>query len=254
MTHLPVLSSSTSGQRVVSPLHLLSLLLLEEGDGGGGAAPPAPPRPSPRAYLEEFATSSAVHYPTGATHYIIGEAYGPLNLDAADASMPVQKLLQLERILCLILEKEHTEVDGICDCVLGVVLIGPSIDGPTCEAVFAALSHYRTALRRLWALSEAGRLLSIRLQPLATQLQRGIQRAEAVTRAEAAATRAEVARLADATAANTAATAALAAEVRALTLGAGGGGGGRGGRGGQRGGGRGHRGGAAGRGGQRGGL
>lgn len=56
--------------------------------------------------------------------------------------------------------------EAICDCILGVVLIGPSIDTATCATIFAALRHYRTALPRLWALSEAGRLLAIRLQPL----------------------------------------------------------------------------------------
>ncbi len=133
--------------------------------------------PPSSASNDKLSTTSAIHYPAGATHYVIGEAYGRLDLDAADASTPVQKLLQLERILCLLLEKERTSIDNIKNCILGVVLIGPSIDDATCAAVFAALHHYRAALRRLWALSEAGRLLSIRLQPLATQLQRGVQQA-----------------------------------------------------------------------------
>ena len=201
----------------------------------GAAAAPAAGLPLAGADNERLSTTSALHYPPGSSHYIIGEAYGPLNLDTAGASKPIQKLLQLERILCFILAKEGKSVADICSCVLGVVLIGPAMDSPTCAAVFAALSHYQSSLQRLWALSVAGRLFAIRLQPLVTQLQHGLQRVEAA-RAEAAATRAELAELS-------------AKLDRVLALGAagggaaGGGGGHRGGRGGGHHGGRGtHRG------------
>jgi hypothetical protein len=112
-----------------------------------------------------------------------------LHLEGAGASTPIQKLLQLERILCFVLAKESKSIADICSCVLGVVLIGPSMDSATCAAVFAALSHYQSSLRRLWALSKAGRLLAIRLQPLVAQVQQGLQRVEA----ETAAARADVA-------------------------------------------------------------
>ena len=218
------------------------------------------------AFDDKLSTITALHYPPGATHYVIGEAYGTLNLEGAGASTPIQKLLQLERILCFILEKKRKPVADICSCVLGVVLIGPSMDSGTCAAVFAALSHYQSSLQRLWALSEAGRLLAIRLQPLVAQLLLGLQRvgagvARVVTRVEAATARAD------------AATAELSAKLDKLlalqaagSSAAGGGGGGHrvGGGGGHHsgggGGGRGYRGGGGrgrghrGGGGQRGGL
>lgn len=42
-------------------------------------------------------TNSAEHYPDGSTHYMLGEADGTLN-----RTVPVQKLLQLERLLCFL--------------------------------------------------------------------------------------------------------------------------------------------------------
>lgn len=39
------------------------------------------------------------------------------------------------------------------------------MDSGACAEVFAALSHYRTALPRLWAVSQARRLLAIPSQP-----------------------------------------------------------------------------------------
>ena len=126
---------------------------------------------------ESKSTNTMLHYPPGSTQYIIGEAYGPLNEATTSTMMPVQKLLQLERILCFIQAKEKT--DNICDCVLGVVLIGPCMDISTCKAVFAALQYYRAPLQRLWSLSAAQRLFAIRLQPLVTHVQQSLLRLEA---------------------------------------------------------------------------
>jgi hypothetical protein len=143
---------------------------------------------------DSLSTATAVHYPQGATHYVIGETYGPLNLEGAGASTPIQKLLQLERILCFILAKEDKR--DVCSCVLGVVLIGPSMDSPTCAAVFAALSHYQASLTRLWALSNASRLLAIRMQPHVTLLHqslRGVATSVARVETEVAAVRTSVA-------------------------------------------------------------
>ena len=138
-------------------------------------------------------TNTAEHYPPEATHYVVGEAYGRLNLDKPNASKPVQKLLQLERNLSFLQAKEGK--DDICSCVLGAVLIGPSMNSATCAAVFAALSNYKSALRRLWALSEAKRFFAIRLQPLVTQVHQSlnVMRANfALAEAERAADRAKV--------------------------------------------------------------
>ena len=88
----------------------------------------------------------------------------------------------------------------ICSSILGVVLIGPSLDSPTCAAVLAALSHYQSSLQRLWALSEAGRLFAIRLQQAATRAEVAATLVEvdafcAEAAATAAATRAEIAEM-----------------------------------------------------------
>ena len=140
----------------------------------------------------------------GVMHYVIGETYGPLSRCEPGATTAIQKLLKLERILCLIQAKEGKETaNDICSCVLGVVLIGPSMDSTTCAAIFATLSHYQSSLQRLWTISEAKRLFAIRLQPLRAQLLQsldemvaGVVRVEAkgdATRQEVAATREEVA-------------------------------------------------------------
>ena len=122
----------------------------------------------------DVSTSTALHYSPGSAQYVIGETYGPLNLDEPGSSTPIQKLLKLERILCVIQAKDAiVDAADIRSRVLGVVLIGPSMDSATCAAVFDALSHYKSALQRLWALSEANRLFAIRLQPLVTQQQHG---------------------------------------------------------------------------------
>ena len=121
-------------------------------------------------------SDTAMPYSPGSTHYVIGESFGPLNLgkpDASTAMMP--KLLRLERILCVIQTKDGVaEAADICSCVLGVVLIGPSMDSATCAAVFTAISCYKALLQRLWALYKAKRLLAIRLSPLETELQQDL--------------------------------------------------------------------------------
>lgn len=50
-----------------------------------------------RPPLSSSSTNSAEHYPDGSTHYMLGEADGTLN-----RTVPVQKLLQLERLLCFL--------------------------------------------------------------------------------------------------------------------------------------------------------
>lgn len=128
---------------------------------------PSSPLPFPPqlAYEDGLSTTSSVHYPPLATHYVIGESYGPLSSGAAVVTKPIQKLLQLERILCFLLAKERMKVSKIGSCVLGVIFIGPSIGSQQRTDLFESLYHYRTALKRLWALCNNGCFLSIRLQP-----------------------------------------------------------------------------------------
>ena len=141
-------------------------------------------------------TNAALHYSPGATHYVIGESFGPMNPGKPDASTALQKLLRIERILCVIQAKEGmAEAADICSCVLGVVLIGPSMDNTTCAAVFTAISGYKSALQRLWALYEAKRLLAIHLPPLVTELLQGLHDCRAnfaLDAAEDAADRAKI--------------------------------------------------------------
>ena len=142
--------------------------------------PEAPaPIPDPRherqpppheAANERLSTATAVHYPPGASHYIVGEVYGPLDSRSPSArATPIQKLLQLERILCFLLAKERKGIANICSCILGVVMIGPSLSDSVARGIYAALAANKRALKRLWALSKAGRLLAIRLQPPAAR-------------------------------------------------------------------------------------
>jgi hypothetical protein len=167
---------------------------LTAADAGGMPTQPA------GAFEDKLSSTTLLHHPPSAPHYVIGDVVGG---EGDGAPPPVQKLLQLERNLCFILEKERKPVADICSCVLGVVLIGPSMDSPTVAAVFAALSHYKSSLQRLWALSEAGRLLAIHQQPpvaqsLAVPLLLDLMRmSSGVARMEAAAnaTRAEVAKM-----------------------------------------------------------
>ena len=164
-------------------------------------------------------TDSALQYRPGAKHYVIGEKYEPLSPGERGATSAIQKLLKLERILCVIQAKEGiAEAADICRCVLGVVLIGPSMDSATCASVFATLSHYKSSLQRLWAISEAKRLFAIRLQPLVTQLLQGLHEMEAgIARVEAKkdATRQEVAAIGEAVAAMRTALTELSANAEA---------------------------------------
>jgi len=128
------------------------------------------------ALNDSLSTATAHHYPPLASHYVVGETYGPLNhAGSAAAKTPIQKLLQLERILCFLLEKEEKPV---LDCVLGVVLMGPTIDSKRCARVYAALVHYQSVLVRLWALCNTGRFLAIRLQSSAAELSRQLEAVE----------------------------------------------------------------------------
>lgn len=130
----------------------------------GGAVAIDVPLP-PDASDTTRSTRSSLHYPTGASMYVVGEAYGPLASGSAAGGTPIQKLLQLERILCFLLAKERTRIENITSCVLGVVFLGTSLDSDTCKKIFGTLHHYRTVLKRLWMLSEAGRFLVLHLPP-----------------------------------------------------------------------------------------
>ena len=103
--------------------------------------------------MSDDSTCTSKHYPSGATHYVVGEVYNPHSDSRIKGT---QKLLQLERMLCFLCAKEDKEV---LDCVAGAMFIGHHLDAPMRNMLHEALSACRNVLPQLWSLAIAQRLL-----------------------------------------------------------------------------------------------
>ena len=101
-------------------------------------------------------TSSAAHYPEGASHYVIGEAYNAIS----SLLPPFQKLLQVERTLRFLLVKENCT--RISDCVAGALFIG-FFDEHARTRMAQMLQHYAAALPLLSELQSNRRFLAINM-------------------------------------------------------------------------------------------
>ena len=111
-----------------------------------------PPRDGSSVVSDE-STCTSKHYPSGATHYVVGEVY---NSHGDSPIKGTQKLLQLERMLCFLCAKEDK---AVLDCVAGAMLLGHHFDAPMRDKLYDALSACRVALPCLWSLASAQRLL-----------------------------------------------------------------------------------------------
>lgn len=105
-------------------------------------------------------TESAKHYPDGASHYIVGEAYHTMG-----SNVPFQKLLQLERVLRFLVVKEGRS--DVLDCVAGAMFIG-SFDHAARVRMTQVLKHYAAALPLLSKLQHNNRFLAINMQQHST--------------------------------------------------------------------------------------
>lgn len=87
-------------------------------------------------------------YPPGAISYLFAEIYASLSTITLEEFL--LKLLQAERILCIILAKEKKE--NIRECVLAFFFMGPSLSDKDARAIFRTLCFYQPCFPNLWAL------------------------------------------------------------------------------------------------------
>ena len=143
-------------------------------------------------------------YPARSSLYVLAEAYAPLpSTPTINVTLSVrQKLLQLERSLTFLIEKESSERKTElfpCDCILGVLIMGPCMTAAQAAALFASLSCYHAAFPCLWALQQAGRFLALQVEsaiPAASSMvtefrQAALERLQRQTMAELKAAAAE---------------------------------------------------------------
>lgn len=107
-----------------------------------------------------LSTQSDKHYPDGASHYIVGEAYHTMG-----STVPFQKLLQLERVLRFLLVKEKQS--DVLQCIAGAVFLG-SFDESARSRMAKVLKHYSDALPLLFKLQQNRRFLAINMQQHST--------------------------------------------------------------------------------------
>ena len=113
------------------------------------------------------------NYPPNAVCYIIGEVFAPLSNKTADNF--INKLLQIEPILCIIKVKEQKK--NIRNCVLGYFFMGPKISSQLISKLYRTLEYYQSCFPNLWELqgnggSKACRLLAhvVPYSPLHTKV------------------------------------------------------------------------------------
>jgi uncharacterized coiled-coil protein SlyX len=97
--------------------------------------------------VDSDSTRSSVHYPSGATHYIVGEVYCPHGPGRSGA---VQKLLQVERILGFLVIKEGKRF--AVDCIAGMVFMGPHLNKSMRQLIVDVLTQNQDVLPWLWQL------------------------------------------------------------------------------------------------------
>ena len=127
-----------------------------------------PERPDPNvqvrdktaAYEATRSRFSVEHYPVNSAMYVVGEVCAPLG-SLNPLKRTVQKLLQAERTLQFLCAKEGKPVD---DCVLGMVFMGPHIDGALASQLFRSLEYYMDLLPCLWSLYGMKRLLGYHMR------------------------------------------------------------------------------------------
>jgi hypothetical protein len=127
-----------------------------------------PERPDPNVQeVDEAAGSSPTrsrfsvdYYPAHSAMYVLGEVYAPLGAEEP-LVRTVQKLLQAERTVQFLCAKEGKSV---CDCVLGVVFMGPHIDRVIASKLFDSLKFYQKQLPCLWSLHLMKRLLGYHMR------------------------------------------------------------------------------------------
>ena len=125
-------------------------------------------RPDPNVQVEDETAAgeatrsrfSVDYYPVNSAMYVVGEVYAPLGSQNS-LKRTVQKLLQAERTLQFLCAKEKKPVGS---CVLGMVFMGPHIDGALASQLFRSLKYYKDLLPCLWSLYEMKRLLGYHMR------------------------------------------------------------------------------------------
>lgn len=150
--------------------------------------------PVPLLPLLPLGDPPIVLYAPGANLYVAGEVYAPLAASIGFRRSAAKKLLQTERLLQFLTEKEGA--DDVCNCALVFVLMGPHTDAEMGATLFLTLEHYQRVLPCTWALQRAGRLLGLRVAGVSAAVG-AAQSSWAIAdlRAEVAGLRAEVAGL-----------------------------------------------------------
>lgn len=140
------------------------------GGAGGSASIPSPGSP----------TFSELNYPKGASMYIVGELHVPQGTKEGNEQTLVQKLLQAERSVRILLAKEGKDVQ---QCILGVIFFSSKLTLTFGKRLGNALVYYKDCLPCMWELSKLGRFLGCTLKDvhysapimrLELQLQRGL--------------------------------------------------------------------------------
>jgi hypothetical protein len=112
--------------------------------------PSTPGKNVPEQTPSSNTSFSSENYGKDALMYVIGES-----IVSNKSHTVYDKLIQAERILCMLLAKEGCT--NIRDCVLGFVLMGPTIDTKMLKLVYKTLSHYRKCFPHLWTLQGSSR-------------------------------------------------------------------------------------------------
>jgi hypothetical protein len=95
-------------------------------------------------------------YPEGASVYIVGELHVPQGSAEGNEQTLVQKLLQAERSICVLVAKEGRDLQ---QCILGVVFFSSKLTQASGKRLGNALKHYKDCLPCMWELSKLGRFL-----------------------------------------------------------------------------------------------
>jgi len=162
--------------------------------------------------------------------YVVGEAYDAENSLVITAWPLIHKMLQVERILCVLAAKEQKA--DVLTYVLGTVFVASTLTSDVCLELVTALTAVQDCLPLLWRLHCQGRFLAIHALPptalvfaaelTATRAENAVAllRADMATRMEALERKMDIimAHLLSTPAAATAAAAAAAASAAAATV------------------------------------